>query len=283
MSLLVVPSPAKINLFLKVLGKRPDGYHELISLIARINLFDTVSLAFDQPAITVRCSHPKVPDGKDNLAHKAALLFYEAMSREAGVAIFIHKNIPMAAGLGGGSSNAASALMGLNKHYDFPFTNEELMDMGLKVGADVPFFLLRHTAIARGIGEDLEVFEGLPKFFAVLVCPKLEVSTAWVYRNLNLTLTNSGENSKIFRFAEDFPKINRLLCNDLEKVAARKFSGIDSIKKALVDLGAEGALMSGSGPSVFGLFQSPKQASVAFQRMKQRQRADTFLVKVLAP
>lgn len=283
MSVLVIPSPAKINLFLKVVGKRANGYHELTSLIARISLFDTVALAFDQPTITVHCSHPKVPEGRSNLAYQAAWLFFDALSRREGAAIFIEKVIPVAAGLGGGSSNAASVLMGLNQHHGFPFSNRELMDVGLKVGADVPFFILRHTAIARGIGGDLEVFEGMPQLSAVLVSPRFEVSTAWVYSKLNLRLTNCEENSNVLRFPEASSKIKGFLCNDLEQVAVQKFSEIKSIKEALLDLGAEGALMSGSGPSVFGLFQSPQQASAAFQKTKHQQRWDTFLVELLTP
>ncbi len=283
MSILVTPSPAKINLFLKVVGKREDGYHELISLICRIDLFDTVALAFEQPNITVHCSHPKVPTGEGNLVYQAACLFFEAVSKSHGVAIFIKKVIPVAAGLGGGSSNAASVLVGLNQHYGFPLSDEDLMDMGLKVGADVPFFLLRHTAIAKGIGEDLEVFEGMPQWSAVLVWPRFEVSTAWVYQNLNLRLTNCKENYKVLRFMEDPSQIKDLLCNDLEQVTVREFSEISTVKKALLDLGAEGALMSGSGPSVFGLFRAPQQASMAFQTIKHQGRWDTFMVQLLAP
>ncbi|NVM23677.1 MAG: 4-(cytidine 5'-diphospho)-2-C-methyl-D-erythritol kinase [Desulfobacterales bacterium] len=283
MNTLVMPSPAKINLFLKVVGKRADGYHELVTLIARIDLFDTVSLAFDQPSIIVHCSHPMVPEGGDNLACQAASLFLETLSRQEGVAVFIEKVIPVAAGLGGGSSNAASVLMGLNQHYGFPFSNRELMNMGLKIGADVPFFLLRHTAVARGIGEQLEAFEGMEELCVVLVCPRYQVPTAWVYKNLNLRLTNCEENFKVRRFKEGPFKIKDLLYNDLEQVTVKKFPEINTIKKALLDLGAYGALMTGSGPSVFGLFQTPQQASMAVQTMRRRRRWDAFLTKLLVP
>jgi len=283
MNTLVLPSPAKINLFLRVLGKRTNGYHDLVTLIARIDLFDTVTLAFDQPSITVHCSHPNVPKGKSNLAYQAASLFLEALSRHEGVAIMIEKVIPVAAGLGGGSSNAASVLMGLNQHYGFPFSNRELMDIGLKVGADVPFFLLRHTAVARGIGEDLEAFEGVPELSALLVCPRFQVSTAWVYNNLNLRLTNYEKDFNSISFEGDLSRIDDFLCNDLEQVTVQKFPEINTIKKALLGLGAQGALMSGSGPSVFGLFQAPQQASTAFQRIRQQRRWDTFLARLLVP
>ena len=152
---LVIPSPAKINLFLKVAGKRTDGYHDIVTLMCRVDLFDTVTLSFDQPSITTSCPHPEVPDGKANLAYKAAALFLEALPSPQGVAITIDKTIPVAAGLGGGSGNAAAVLTGLNQHHGFPFGREELMEMGAQVGADVPFFVFGHSAIARGIGDQV--------------------------------------------------------------------------------------------------------------------------------
>jgi 4-diphosphocytidyl-2-C-methyl-D-erythritol kinase len=280
---LAIPSPAKINLFLKVLGKLASGYHELVTLMCRIDLYDTVTLSFDQPSITVYCAHPEVPEGTTNLAYKAAELFFEALSRPDGVAISIEKEIPVAAGLGGGSSNAAAVFMGLNQHYGFPFDKQDLMDMGLAVGADVPFFLLRHTAVARGIGQYLEPFDGMPPWSAVLVCPGCRISTAWVYEHLNLGLTNCEENYKVPSLLEDLSKLKGLLCNDLEHVTVKKFPEINTIKRALLGLGADGALMSGSGPTVFALFQDPQQASLAFKRIEQQRRWDVFLVKLLLP
>ena len=280
---LVVPSPAKINLFLRVLGKLPSGYHEIVTLMCRVDLFDTLTLSFNQPAISVYCAHPEVPEGPANLAYKAAELFFEALSRREGVAISIEKLIPVAAGLGGGSSNAAAVFMGLNQHCGFPFNTKDLMDMGAKVGADVPFFVFRHTAVARGIGEDLEPFDGMPPWSAVLVCPKCQISTAWVYEHLNLRLTNCEENYNVFPFLEDLSKVKDFLCNDLEQVTVGQFPEINAIKTALLDLGAEGALMSGSGPAVFALFQGPQQASLAFKRIEQQGRWDVFLVKLLLP
>ncbi len=283
MNTLVIPSPAKINLFLKVVGRRPDGYHEIITLLSRISLFDTVLLAFDQPSISVECSHPRVPEDRNNLAYQAASVFLDALSTQESVGIFIDKQIPVAAGLGGGSSNAAAVLMGLNQHYEFPFSNKELMEIGLKVGADVPFFLFRHVAIARGIGDDLEVYEGLPPLSVVLVCPRFEVPTVWVYKNLNLRLTNCEKNYKKRFLNQDFSRVKHFLCNDLEQVTIGKFPEIKSIKRALLDLGAEIALMSGSGPSVFGLFKDAQQATKANHSIRHRGRWNTFLIDLLLP
>jgi 4-diphosphocytidyl-2-C-methyl-D-erythritol kinase len=286
MNTLSIPSPAKINLFLKVVGRRPDGYHEIITLLTRIGLFDTVELAFDQPSISVTCSHPKVPEDSRNLAYRAASLFLDALSIHDGVGISIDKVTPVAAGLGGGSSNAAAVLMGLNQHYGFPFSAGELKKIALKVGADVPFFLFRHVAVARGIGGDLEVYEDLPPLSVVLVCPGFEVHTAWVYENLNLRLTNCDKNFKIRSLKQDFSRVKDFLFNDLEQVTIGKFPEIKTIKKALLDLGAEAALMSGSGPSVFGLFKDAQQATKAIYAIRHQRRREgweTFLVELLLP
>ncbi len=283
MNKLVIPSPAKINLFLKVTGKRADGYHDLVTLICRVDLYDTVILSFDQPFISVHCAHPKVPEGKTNLAYKAAALFFDPLSKSDGVAIFIEKKIPVAAGLGGGSSNAAAVLMGLNQHYGFPLSNKVLMELGLKVGADVPFFLFKHTAVARGIGGNLEPFDRMPPLSAVLVCPRLHISTAWVYEHLNLRLTNCEENYNVSSLLEDSSKPKGFLCNDLEQVAVKKFPEINTIKEVLLDLGAQVAIMSGSGPAVFGLFQGVQQAAPALDKIKQQGRWDCFLVNLLIP
>lgn len=280
---LVIPSPAKINLFLKVVGRRPDGYHEIITLLSRIALFDTVVLAFDQPSISVDCSHPRVPEDRSNLAYQAASLFFEALSTHDGVAIYIDKVIPVAAGLGGGSSNAAAVLMGLNQHYGLPLKGVELMEIALKVGADVPFFLFRHVAVARGIGENLLAYDEVPPLSVVLVCPRFEVPTAWVYKNLNLRLTNGGKKFTIQRFDQDLSSIKDFLFNDLEQVTITKFPEIKTIKEALLDVGAQTALMSGSGPSVFGLFKDSQQATQAIQRIRHRGKWETFLVELLLP
>jgi len=283
MNSFITQSPAKINLFLKVVGKRANGYHEIISLMSRIDLFDVLTLSFEQPSITIRCSNPRVPEGKNNLAYKAASLFFEALPSSNGVDVWIEKVIPVAAGLGGGSSNAASVLMALNQHYALPFSNMKLMEMGQKIGADVPFFLLRHSAIVSGIGEKLEKFQGMPPLSAVLVCPNIEVSTKWVYESLTLPLTKSGKNFIIQNFREDPFRMLKSLSNDLEEVTVARFPEINNIKQRLLELGAQVASMSGSGPSVFGLFEDLEKASMAFQTMKHRECGDIFLVSLLLP
>ena len=252
-------SPAKINIFLHVTGRRPDGYHDLYTLMCPVGLYDTLSFDFDSKDISVSCDHPDVPDGETNLAHQAARLFFQQLDAlgcvcSHGVGIHISKTIPVAAGLGGGSSNAASALMALNRHFGCPVGMEDLMKMALQIGADVPFFILERPALATGVGEELTPVFCLGSFHVLLVNPGFHVSTADVYKNLNLGLTNKQKKNKeaCFRVRKLDPV--RCLWNDLETVTTAMFPEILSIKEALLANGADGALMSGSGPTVFGIF-----------------------------
>ena len=261
-------SPAKLNLFLQVREKRPDGYHELFSLMCCITLFDEILIAVGSgETIEVHCSHPKVPADNTNLVYRAASLFQSRMDITQGLKIHLTKNIPVAAGLGGGSSNAASTLCALNTHYGHPFSNEQLMEMGLVLGADVPFFIFQKPAIATGIGEKLEAYKGdLPYHFLILY-PGFSVSTAETYQNLNLGLTKSekkltSNNLKLKRFNPA-----RHLTNDLERITAARHPEIELAKEKMLSLGAVGALMSGSGPTVFGLFDKVETAETAKQTL----------------
>ncbi len=261
-------SPAKINLFLHVRGKRPDGYHELFSLMCRINLFDEILLQCGRGhGIEVSCEHPKVPIDSNNLACRAANLFQRELGLEQRLKIHLKKNIPVAAGLGGGSSNAASVLMALNAYHDHPFSYEMLMKMGLKLGADVPFFIFKKPAIATGIGEKLAAFEGELPYHILLLYTGVEVSTAETYRNLNLGLTKAEKkptNSNLKRNRFD-PAHD--LANDLERVTIQKYPEIRLAKEKIIKLGAVGALMSGSGSTVFGLFDDAETAKAARQTL----------------
>jgi 4-diphosphocytidyl-2-C-methyl-D-erythritol kinase len=256
-------SPAKVNLFLKILGKRIDGYHELMTLMCCIGLYDTVSLEVGDTNIAVSCNHPLVPNDESNLAFVAAHLFFKKLKRNEGVKIFIQKQIPVAAGLGGGSSNAAAVLLGLNRYYGYPFSKEDLMSMGLLIGADVPFFIFQRPAIASGIGEKLKAYPGLENFWILLVSPAFSISTAEVYKKLNLGLTKCEKKLKSFLLNNQRFDPRCHLCNDLEAVTASKYPVINTVKKALLSHGALGALMSGSGPTIFGLFSDSDGASQA--------------------
>ena len=273
-------SPAKINLFLQVTGKRPDGYHELLSLMCCVDLCDTILLQFGLKGIRIESSHPQVPLDDTNLAHRAATVFFKALNVKDGLKIFIDKSIPVAAGLGGGSSNAASVLNGLNQHYGHPFTRNRLMSMGLGLGADVPFFLFGKPGIASGIGEKLEAYPGPLPFHIVVVYPGFKVSTGEVFQNLNLGLTKCEKKIKgPFSMKIGFdPGLH--LCNDLEIVTASEYPVITSIKEQLLNRGALGALMSGSGPTVFGLFSDFYTAESAKQAIVDNTRWDAFVCDI---
>jgi len=273
-------SPAKINLFLQVTGKRPDGYHGLFTLMCCVDLCDTIVLQFGLKNIRIESSNSQIPLDDTNLAHRAAAVFFKALNVNDGLKIFIDKSIPVAAGLGGGSSNAASVLKGLNQHYGYPFSRNELMSMGLGLGADVPFFLFGKPALASGIGEKLEPYPGSLPFHIVVVYPGFEVSTGEVFQNLNLGLTKCEKNFKeLFSIKIDFdPGLH--LCNDLEIVTASEYPEIASIKEQLLIRGAMGALMSGSGPTVFGLFSDSGTAARARQALGENSRWDAFICDV---
>lgn len=276
-----IHSPAKINLFLKITGKRPDGYHDLITLMCCIDLYDTISIAFNAKKISVICNNPKVPEDKTNLAHSAAALFLKSLNKQECVEICINKNIPVGAGLGGGSSNAASVLLGLNHYYGSPFSQEELMSMGQSIGADVPFFIFKKPAIASGIGENLEAYEGLTPYKILLIYPGFSVSTTKVYNNFNLGLTKIKKKHNFHLSKNQEFNIEYHLYNDLEKVTASWYPDIIAVKEALLRHGARGALMTGSGPTIFGLFSNTEKAQSANYSLSKNKKWKLFLADML--
>jgi 4-diphosphocytidyl-2-C-methyl-D-erythritol kinase len=259
-------APAKINLCLHVLGRRANGYHDLAMLMQRVTLYDRITMTLrDQDGLRVSCAGVELPPGQENIAARAVRALLELTERRQGLEIDIDKQIPVAAGLGGGSSDAATVLMGLNEMLDLGLTPRQLMDVGVKLGADVPFFIFRTTAWATGIGEELAAVPAVPQAWYVLVNPGLQVSTAWVYQNLRLTSPRSD--LKIPRFSGELGELLELLHNDLEQVTMAHFPLIGDIKQRLRNLGAEGALMSGSGPTVFGVFREERTARAAAEAL----------------
>lgn len=253
-------SPAKINLFLRITRRRADGYHNLFSLMCRVSLFDEICLRPAKAPVRLKCSDPALPRDASNLAVRAALLFFEASGRAEGVEITLLKRIPIAAGLGGGSSNAASVLMGLNHANGSPFSRRQLQRLARRLGADVPFFICETPALASGIGDILEPCPNLPMFHIILICPPFAVSTVAVYRRLNLRLTNCPKRLTKTRFKEEGFDPRRHLCNDLEPVTQAMHPEIAAVKRRLLGCGALGALMTGSGGCVFGLFGTADDA-----------------------
>lgn len=266
-------SPAKVNLMLNVLGKREDGYHEIESIMTRISIFDVVSIHIeDGEGLEVTCTDP-APSGEGNIAYKAAFEILNRCPGRARVKVEIKKNIPVAAGLGGGSSNAGTVLLGLNNMLGAGLSRDELMKIGARLGADVPFFIFEKPAIARGIGEILEEIY-LPKLWFVLLNPNIPVSTADVYRGLNLKigLTKERFNISIAKFNSGVEGVVRVLHNDLEDVAIRMHPEIGLVKDELLSAGAVRALMSGSGATVFGLFDSKERAEEASNYLSLRHK-----------
>lgn len=258
-----VSAPAKVNLTLDVVGKRPDGYHDVAMLLVRLSLHDKVTVALtDSARVAVACPGLDLAAGEENIAARAARLFFEHTGCRTGVDIRIDKRIPAAAGLGGGSSDAAAVLLALNDLLAAGLSRAELQSLGVRLGADVPFFLCGEMAAwATGIGERLEPWRGLPPCWLVLVNPGFAVSTAWAYQTLRLT--HPPRTTKIPRFPERVADLVPLLHNDLEAVTSARHPEIAGIKARLLAAGALGALMSGSGPTVFGLFAGQAEAESA--------------------
>jgi 4-diphosphocytidyl-2-C-methyl-D-erythritol kinase len=257
-------APAKVNLCLHVLGRRADGYHELAMLMQRIALFDRLDIALvANNDVTVACPGLDLNHGEQNIVEKAARSLLKHVDMQQGVSIVMEKNIPAAAGLGGGSSDAAAVLKTLDQMLGLELARAELMALGLALGAVVPFFLYEQTAWVTGVGERMQPWHGLPPVSLVLVNPGIAVSTAWVFQNLGLT--HSRPTARIPRFPEGASDLVCLLHNDLEVVTCQHHPVITTIKERLVASGANGALMSGSGPTVFGLFDEPSCAEQAAQ------------------
>lgn len=260
MTSLRLQAAAKVNFRLDVLRKRPDGYHDLRMLMQRISLFDELTLRLlPEPVIRVSSDSAALPADDGNIAWRAAAALLPRAGREVGVAIDIVKRIPVAAGLGGGSSDAAAVLMGLNELLALGLGREELMAIGLQLGADVPFFIFGKPALAEGVGERLTAVAGLPPLQLVVVNPGIPVATAWVYQNLGLTTEKTA--AKIPSLYKTAAELCTVLANDLEAVTLGRFPVIGEIKERLLAAGALGALMSGSGPSVFGVFANQEQAA----------------------
>jgi 4-diphosphocytidyl-2-C-methyl-D-erythritol kinase len=259
-------SPAKINLCLSVLSKRPDGYHEVEMVMQMVGLYDEVTVAVGGKGIHVACDSGAVPSGEGNIAWKAAKEILNAADSDKGLTIEIKKSIPVSAGLAGGSGNAAAVLVAANRLLGAGFGSERLASIGMKIGMDVPFFFFGPTAVARGRGEIVEPILPPPCCWVLLVNPGFETSTAWVYKNLNLGLTKKGDCNKIARLT--VRNIADGLRNDLEAVTAAAHPVITKMEKALLSQNALGACMSGSGPTVFGIFDTESACRAAATNLR---------------
>jgi 4-diphosphocytidyl-2-C-methyl-D-erythritol kinase len=293
---LALDAPAKINLYLRVTGRRADGYHYLATLMQKVSLFDRLLLRKIDTGIRVFCPDSNLPEDEGNLVYRAARLFLQTMAPRLqggkGVEITLYKNIPLAAGLGGGSSDAATVLLGLNRLFAAGCTESELLSMGSRLGADVPLFIVDWpVAWATGIGDRLYPAVPLAGYRILLVNPGFSVATAWVYEKFALTAAGKKINLQNFHDEhageEDCPFARRAirpdeLVNDLEALTAGQFREIYSLRERLLKGGAVAAMMTGSGPSVFGLFQEQEEEkAVACGRELSREFPKTFLVSPL--
>jgi 4-diphosphocytidyl-2-C-methyl-D-erythritol kinase len=263
-------TPAKINLGLHIHKKRDDGFHELETLFQMVAWFDEIEMEGAPEKVELFCDTPGIPNDESNLVIKAARLLQNNFPGKCdGVKIKLKKNIPSGAGLGGGSGNAAGALLALNILWNLKIPRDDLISMASELGSDVPFFLMSPCAIGTGKGEILQPVENPISFYILMIYPGFPISTPWVYGNLKLKLTKSENNISIlknFLMRSEFAQLGAALYNDLEPVVFKRYPEILRIKNELLSSGAGGALLSGSGSTVFGIFDNPEIAKKALAR-----------------
>ena len=270
MDKVVLNSYAKVNLSLDVTGRRADGYHMVEMIMQECNLCDTIEVEKREGEISLWCSVPFLPTDEKNIAYKAAKKFFEYTKLSGGADIKITKKIPVSAGLAGGSGNAAAVLLALNRLYETNLNEGELEKIGLALGADVPYCIRGGTCLARGIGEQLTTLRQFPKTAIVIVKPPFAVSTKDIYETIdNMTIDARPDTQGLIDDIEneDAAGAALKLSNVMEPVTAKIHPEIISIKNTLLEGGALGAVMSGSGPSVFGLFDSYEKAKAAAKQL----------------
>ncbi len=268
-----VKALAKINLGLDVVRRREDGYHEVRMIMQTIHLFDRLEISKNTSGqITMETNLAFLPTNENNLVYKAAKLLTDEFGIKDGVHVWLHKHIPVAAGMAGGSTDAAAVLYGMNRIFDLGLSKEELMERGVKIGADVPYCVMRGTALAEGIGEKLTKLPPMVKCPVLIAKPQINVSTRFVYENLKLDADT--EHPDIDRLVADIreknlTKIAADMGNVLETVTIPAYPVIADIKENMLQNGAVNAMMSGSGPTVFGLFEKEADAVQAYEAMKR--------------
>lgn len=284
---MTLKSPAKLNVYLKVVNKRPDGYHNLVTLFERIDLCDDLKFTANKSGrIRLFCSHPQIPLGPKNLIYKTAKLLQEELSVSQGVDVHITKRIPVAAGLAGGSSNAATTLLGLNKLWKLKLSQKELVAYGKRIGADVAFFLYDASwALGTERGDRIEKIKIAPRLWHVLVVPQMKMYTRNVFENLKLAptnvLTKNSDNVNILirnLKNKDISLVGSLLRNDLEISVFQLCPKLEKLKEYIKRLNALGVSLSGSGPSIFGLTDSQKKAEY-LKSMLGKRYSRVFVVK----
>ena len=263
---------AKINLGLDVLARRADGYHEVRMIMQTIGICDELDIIkTDEPGISITSNREDLPVNEDNLIYKAAALIIDEYDIKGGIKVSLTKNIPVAAGLAGGSTDAATVLKAVNELYGLGLSQDDLMKLGVRIGADVPYCIMGGTALSCGIGEILTPLCPCPKCRLIIAKPDISISTAKVYKALKLENVKHPDIDAIMRGIEngDIKEVADNMGNVLETVTVAGNPVINDIKKIMKDNGSIGALMSGSGPTVFGLFGSGEDTDAAFECLKQ--------------
>lgn len=275
---------AKINLGLDVVRKREDGYHEVRMIMQMINLYDRITLRRStEPGIRVTTNLPYLPVNEDNLVYRAAKLLMEEFKVTEGAEIGLQKYIPVAAGMAGGSSDAAAVMVGVNRIFHLGLTKKQLMERGVKIGADVPFCIMRGTALAEGIGEVLTPLPAMPHCSLVIAKPKIHVSTKFVYGNLKASELKEHPDidGQVQALREgSLEQLVAKMGNVLETVTVPAYPVIDEIKRTMLKNDAMGAMMSGSGPTVFGIFEREERAQEVCRLLKKEGAAkQVYLVR----
>jgi len=265
-------TPAKINLSLKVLRKLDDGYHEIETLFLAIGLWDSLQIKLESHnQIRLKVNDSSIPNDEANLCYKAAKLYFEKFNGISGCNIILDKKIPFGAGLGGGSSDAAATLLGLNKLCHFPFKANELHEIAFELGADVPFFLKPGLVIGKGKGELLEYLNLDWNFWILLLCPDLKISTKWAFSNLKIGLTNEKKNIILKSLDWNDVQLNvfsEFFENDFESLVYSSYPKLGELKQRLYDVGAIFACLSGTGSTIYGIFPTKKAAEIAQEKFK---------------
>ncbi|MCR5634819.1 MAG: 4-(cytidine 5'-diphospho)-2-C-methyl-D-erythritol kinase [Lachnospiraceae bacterium] len=261
---------AKINIGLDVTGKTDNGYHLLKTVMQQVDLYDVITIERAEKGINFSCDSKDVPSDDTNLAVKAAKLMTETYGIKEGVNISLNKNIPVAAGMAGGSTDGAAVIIGINKVFDLDLTMQEMIDIGVKIGADIPFCIQGGCAIAEGIGEKLRELDNRTDMYTLIAKPPINVSTVHVYKTLKWQEVIHPDMDRVIKgiMAGSMDDIVAGMGNVLESVTCSEYDIINELKKAMLDIGASGSLMSGSGPTVFGLFKSKEEAMSAEKRLK---------------
>lgn len=281
---IVVRAYAKINLGLDVLRKREDGYHDVRMIMQTVNLFDTITIKKTKgTGIEIMTNLSYLPVDQRNLVYQSVVLFREVLQLKDGLQIILQKRIPVAAGLAGGSADAAATLTGLNDMYRAGLSDSKLRELGIKLGADVPYCIMKGTVLSEGIGELLTPLKPMPACDILLVKPDISVSTKYVYEHLDLCPSILHPDiHRMLMAIEEGSLLNLATCMDniLQIVTANEYPVIEEIKNKMKELGAMTSLMSGSGPTVFGIFDHPDLANKAYSYFKNsRYGRQTFLTK----